>query len=72
MGLDRDEAIKVLNEIVELELAAAVRYTQYSLMVFGHGRVPITAWMRDRRPRRAGNDLRDRATLCGRYGQVMY
>jgi len=46
MGLDRDEAIKVLNEIVELELAGAVRYTQYSLMVFGHGRIPITAWMR--------------------------
>jgi bacterioferritin len=47
MGLDRDEAVKVLNEIVELELAGAVRYTQYSLMIFGHGRIPITAWMRD-------------------------
>jgi bacterioferritin len=46
MELDRDDAIKVLNEIVELELAGTVRYTQYSLMVFGHGRIPIVAWMR--------------------------
>jgi bacterioferritin len=46
MDLNRDEAIKVLNEIVELELAGAVRYTQYSLMVFGHARIPIIDWMR--------------------------
>lgn len=46
MDLDRDEAIKVLNDIVELELAGAVRFTQYSLMVFGHARIPITGWMR--------------------------
>ena len=46
MELDRDDAIKLLNEIVELELAGAVRYTQYSLMVFGHGRIPIISWMR--------------------------
>jgi len=47
MELDRDEAMKVLNEIVELELAGAVRYTQYSLMVFGHARIPIIGWMRE-------------------------
>src|ERR1700737_286546 len=46
MELDRDDAIEVLNEIVELELAGAVRYTQYSLMVFGHARIPIISWMR--------------------------
>jgi bacterioferritin len=47
MDLDRDDAIKVLNQILEIELAGAVRYTQYSLMVFGHGRIPITSWMRE-------------------------
>jgi bacterioferritin len=36
MELSRDETIDLLNRIVELELAGAVRYTQYSLMVFGH------------------------------------
>jgi bacterioferritin len=47
MDLDRDDTIKVLNEILETELAGAVRYTQYSLMVFGHGRIPIMSWMRE-------------------------
>jgi bacterioferritin len=46
MEPDRDELIKTLNAIVEVELAGAVRYTQYSLMVFGHARIPITEWMR--------------------------
>ena len=41
----REEAIAVLNGLVELELAGAVRYTQYSLMVFGHARIPIIHWM---------------------------
>jgi bacterioferritin len=45
--VDRDEAIKTLNEIVELELAGVVRFTQYSLMVFGHARIPIMSWMRE-------------------------
>ncbi|HLW70178.1 MAG TPA: ferritin-like domain-containing protein [Candidatus Binataceae bacterium] len=41
-----EEIIAVLNQLVELELAGAVRYTQYSLMVFGHARIPIMHWMR--------------------------
>jgi bacterioferritin len=45
--LSQDDIVKALNEIVELELAGAVRYTQYSLMVFGHARIPITEWMRE-------------------------
>jgi len=44
--LKRDEVIALLNRIVELELAGAVRYTQYSLMIFGHARIPIMSWMR--------------------------
>ncbi len=47
MDLDRDGAISALNAIVEHELAGAVRYTQYSLMVFGHARIPIISWMRE-------------------------
>ena len=45
MSFDRDEATKVLNAIVEHELAGMVRYTQYSLMIFGHARIPIISWM---------------------------
>jgi bacterioferritin len=47
MDFDRDKVIEVLNQIVELELAGAVRFTQYSLMVFGHARIPIQGWMRE-------------------------
>lgn len=43
---DKDAAIALLNEILETELAGVVRYTHYSLMVFGHNRIPITSWLR--------------------------
>ena len=46
MEENREEVIAVLNRLVELELAGAVRYTQYSLMIFGHARIPIMHWMR--------------------------
>jgi bacterioferritin len=46
LELKRDEVTDLLNRIVELELAGAVRYTQYSLMIFGHARIPIMSWMR--------------------------
>ena len=42
----KEDAIAILNQLVELELAGAVRYTQYSLMIFGHARIPIMHWMR--------------------------
>jgi len=36
-----------LPTLVELELAGVVRYTEYSLMIFGHARIPIMNWMRE-------------------------
>lgn len=48
-GLTDDEqkkAVDCLNRILETELAGVVRYMHYSLMVFGHARIPITEWMR--------------------------
>ena len=47
MSYDKQRVITVLNEILELELAGVVRYTHYSLMIFGHARIPITKWFRD-------------------------
>ncbi len=44
--LDASAAIETLNEILELELAGVVRYRHYSFMIFGHHRIPITAWLR--------------------------
>ena len=42
--LDRDRVVLTLNTILELELAGVVRYVHYSLMVFGHARIPIIGW----------------------------
>ena len=38
--------IALLNRIMESELAGVVRYTHYSLMVFGYNRLPIVSWLR--------------------------
>ena len=42
----KQQAIDTLNTIMELELAGVVRYTHYSLMVYGYGRIPIVSWMK--------------------------
>lgn len=44
---NNSEVIFLLNHILELELAGVVRYTHYSLMVFGYNRIPIIGWLRE-------------------------
>lgn len=39
-------AIDALNQILEFELAGVVRYTHYSLMVYGYNRIPIVSWLK--------------------------
>ena len=46
-ALDRNAVLRVLDRILELELAGVVRYTHYSFMVFGFSRIPIVSWMRE-------------------------
>ena len=38
---------KILNEIMEYELAGVVRYTHYSLMITGPYRLPIVEFLKD-------------------------
>jgi len=38
--------LEKLNRILELELAGVIRYTHYSFMVYGFGRIPIVSWLR--------------------------
>ncbi len=45
--LDRDKVVGVLNRLLEAELAGVVRYTHYSFLVFGFGRIPIVSWLRE-------------------------
>ncbi|MEY4210765.1 MAG: hypothetical protein RLZ92_1146 [Pseudomonadota bacterium] len=46
-AIDQEAVIKVLNAILEAELAGVVRYTHYAFMVFGYNRLPIVAWLRN-------------------------
>lgn len=45
-GINEKAVLKTLNQILEAELAGVVRYMHYSLMVYGHNRIPIVAWLR--------------------------
>jgi bacterioferritin len=45
-AFDRAAVLTTLNRILETELAGVVRYTHYSLMIFGYNRIPIVSWMR--------------------------
>src|SRR5437868_5553496 len=44
--INRKEVVEVLNRLLENELAGVVRYTHYSLLVFGFSRIPVVDWMR--------------------------
>lgn len=44
---EANNVVSVLNRILEAELAGVVRYTHYSFLVFGFGRIPIVSWMRE-------------------------
>ena len=47
MGNENNQvAVEALNKIMELELAGVVKYTHYSLMVFGYNRIPIVSWLK--------------------------
>ena len=45
--IDKEDVVAVLNRILESELAGVVRYTHYSFLVFGFGRIPIRSWLRE-------------------------
>src|SRR5687767_4864990 len=46
-NFDQAAAVKLLNQIMDAELAGVVRYTHYSLMVFGHNWIQIVSWLRN-------------------------
>jgi bacterioferritin len=45
--MEKDRVVTILNRLLEAELAGVVRYTHYSFMVFGFGRIPIVSWLRE-------------------------
>jgi len=44
--INKSAVLQVINNILEAELAGVVRYTHYSFMVYGYGRIPIVSWLR--------------------------
>jgi bacterioferritin len=47
MALNNKKVVNHLNRILECELAGVVRYTHYSMMIFGYSRIPIVKWFQD-------------------------
>jgi len=47
VSIDQQKVINQLNRILECELAGVVRYTHYSMMIFGYSRIPIVSWFRE-------------------------
>jgi len=45
-NIDQERVVATLNRLLETELAGVVRYTHYSFLVFGYGRIPIVSWLR--------------------------
>jgi len=45
--MNKDRVVELLNRILESELAGVIRYTHYSLLVYGFNRIPIVSWLRD-------------------------
>lgn len=60
MSIEKDKVSHILNRIMEMELAGAVRYTHYSLMVYGYNRIPIVGWLREQ-----ANESLAHATAAG-------
>ena len=56
--LDTPKAVSVLNRILEAELAGVVRYTHWSLMVFGTTRIPVVSWLREQADESLGHAQR--------------
>ena len=47
MKLQNKKVLKVLNKILELELAGVVKYTHYAFMVQGPYRLTVVEWLRE-------------------------
>jgi len=45
--MQKESIVEILNELLEREYAGVIRYSHYSLMVFGYNRIPIVKWFRD-------------------------
>ncbi|QDK47422.1 bacterioferritin [Bdellovibrio sp. ZAP7] len=47
MQEDKKKIVELLNEIIEMEISAVIRYLHYALMIKGPNRIPIVKWFHD-------------------------
>jgi len=60
--LNREQVCKILNDIIELEMAGVVRYAHSSLMVTGPHRIPIVTFLQEQ-----ANESLAHALQAGEY-----
>ena len=60
--MDKEVIIKKLTEIFDLELSGVIRYTHYSLMIFGPNRLPLISFFKEQ-----GKESLAHATLAGEH-----
>lgn len=67
--IDKKAVVDLLNRILEQELAGVVRYTHYSLLVFGYNRIPIVSWLRSQADESLlhAQEAGEMITLLGEY-----
>ncbi|HTH27665.1 MAG TPA: ferritin-like domain-containing protein [Sphingobium sp.] len=67
--IDKKKVVDLLNRILEQELAGVVRYTHYSLLVFGYNRIPIVSWLRSQADESLlhAQEAGEMITLLGEY-----
>jgi bacterioferritin len=67
--IDKNQVVGLLNRILEQELAGVIRYTHYSFLVFGYGRIPIISWLRGEADEslRHAQEAGEMITLLGAY-----
>ena len=60
--MDKKNIIKILSKIFDLELSGVIRYTHYSLMIFGPNRLPLIDFFKGQ-----ANESLLHATLAGEH-----
>lgn len=68
MGKLDKKIADTLNQILERELAGVVRYTHYSLMIYGYNRIPIVSWFRKQADESLAH-AQDAGELLTNYGE---
>ena len=60
MAKKNKQALEILSEIFQAEMAGIIRYLHYSFVIMGHNRIPIQKWFRDQ-----AQEATDHAIIIG-------